>query len=337
MPSVTRRIKEIKQPWGGYVPLKLFKKKVLGPGEEELLPTSLNAGRMATAIDYLTRFMLGTPANEAFKIARRGALALWKEKIEEDAIETADRYISEVIGLDDNSIDRACKLCSYDACYRAGTFYYTPAEEVHPDEGAIANIRLLVNRSLVFFEQYGPIVLDGPTFPGGYTDIVTAGDGDFLTEDTIWDMKVSVRPPTSKHTLQVLMYYLMGKHSTVKEFDSVHNIGFYNPRLNTVYTLDVRTISPGTIMEVETKVIGYSDHLDEKPVVKKAAIEEKPKQRQPLYEVVSYSVGDRVKHNSFGNGTVIEVNDKTVIVEFEELGQTKKLMNGYAPMTKISE
>lgn len=52
-------------------------------------------------------------------------------------------------------------------------------EEIQPDEATIANIRLLVNRSPDFFGEYGPIVLDGPTFPGGYTDIATAGDGDF--------------------------------------------------------------------------------------------------------------------------------------------------------------
>ena len=49
----------------------------------------------------------------------------------------------------------------------------------------------MVERSLKFVEEYGPIILEGFTFEGGYTDIVQAGDGDFITEDTLWDFKVT--------------------------------------------------------------------------------------------------------------------------------------------------
>ena len=48
------------------------------------------------------------------------------------------------------------------------------------------------------------------TFEGGYTNIVSSGDGDYLTEDTLWDFKVSKEEPKSKYTLQLLMYYIMG-------------------------------------------------------------------------------------------------------------------------------
>lgn len=68
-----------------------------------------------------------------------------------------------------------------------------------------------MNRGIKFFDQYGPITLDGFVFVGGYTDIVSSGDGDFLTKDTLWDFKVSKDKPKSAHTLQLLMYYIMGK------------------------------------------------------------------------------------------------------------------------------
>ena len=48
----------------------------------------------------------------------------------------------------------------------------------------------MVLRSLAFIENYGPIIKDGFTFEGGYTDIVSSGDGDYLTENTLWDFKV---------------------------------------------------------------------------------------------------------------------------------------------------
>ena len=52
-------------------------------------------------------------------------------------------------------------------------------------------LRLWLKRSLAFWKEYGPITQDGFTFEGGYTDIVSSGDGDYLTEDTLWDFKVS--------------------------------------------------------------------------------------------------------------------------------------------------
>lgn len=52
----------------------------------------------------------------------------------------------------------------------------------------------MIERALKFFERYGPKILDGFTFEGGYTYIVSSGDGDFITEDTLWDFKVSKLP-----------------------------------------------------------------------------------------------------------------------------------------------
>ncbi len=256
MYSVVQRINAIKQPRGGYIPPKMLEVKQLGPGEEEIQETTLNPGLVGMAVDYLTRFMDGMTAHEAFHISLLGAQAL-EQRTGEGAIAQALAYCDEVQGLDDNSIRHAVKLAGYDVCFRAGIIGYKPVEDIEPDPAAIENIRIMVERGQKFFEEYGPITVDGPTFAGGYTDIVSAGDGDFLTEDTLWDFKVSKKPPTNKHTLQALMYYLMGKHSIHPEFDSVEYIGFYNPRLNTVYRLKVSDIPEETIEEVEREVIGY--------------------------------------------------------------------------------
>lgn len=112
-------------------------------------------------------------------------------------------------------------------------------------------------RSLQFFDTYGPKVLDGFTFEGGYTDTIASGDGDFITHDTLWDFKVSKNPPTSKHTLQILVYWRMGLRSIHKEFREVKYLGIYNPRLNKVYRIDVSKISSEIIEAVEKEVIGY--------------------------------------------------------------------------------
>lgn len=62
----------------------------------------------------------------------------------------------------------------------------------------------MVKRSLIFLEIYGPKIKDGLTFEGGYTKVVSAGDCDFLTRDTLRDFKVS----KNKKNLNTLCNYL---------------------------------------------------------------------------------------------------------------------------------
>lgn len=47
----------------------------------------------------------------------------------------------------------------------------------------------------------------------------------------------------------------------------------------------------------------------------------------------SFSPGDRIRHDKFGEGTVLEVTDKTIRVEFTD--ETRKLALGFAPIKKI--
>lgn len=92
---------------------------------------------------------------------------------------------------------------------------------------------------------------------GGYTATVCKGEGDFLTKDTMWDFKVSKNPPTKNHTLQLLMYWVMGCHSGRKEFKGIDFLGIYNPRLNTVYQIRVDCIPAEIVNIVEKDVICY--------------------------------------------------------------------------------
>ena len=116
----------------------------------------------------------------------------------------------------------------------------------------------MVERSLHFLDVYGPTILDGFTFEGGYTNTVGSGDGDFMTADTLWDFKVSKHRPNKGHTLQLLMYWRMGLHSVHAEFQSIKYLGIYNPRLNEVYRIKVDAIPDDVIAEVEKDVIGYT-------------------------------------------------------------------------------
>lgn len=252
MVSVTKRIKQIKQPRGGYINPKQFAVTELNDGLDLHPDENIHSSVVGLAVDYLTRYNTGASAEEAFKISLLGASIIGEST-------KAKKLLSGVTGLDDKSITNACKLSGYDVCYRSSPFGFKPVEEIKPDSSTIDNIRIMVNRGISFIKEYGPIVKDGFTFDGGYTDIITAGDGDFLTETTIWDFKVSNKAPTNAHTLQLLIYYLMGLHSTNKEFQQIEKLGVFNPRLNTVYQLKINSIPQSIMDEVSTTVIGYQN------------------------------------------------------------------------------
>lgn len=252
MVSVTQRIKQVKQPYGGYIKPKLFSTVQLEDSKELLENENISASLIGLVVDYMTRFQNGSSIEQAFSISLRGA-----QLISESEYQKALNLATNIQGLDDNSIISAAQLVGYDVIFRAGPLHFTPVETINPDKDTIFNIQTMINRSLEFIKQYGPIIIDGFTFIGGYTSTVSTGDGDFLTTDTLWDFKVTKSKLTSKQTLQLAMYYLMGKHAIDDIFDSITQIGIFNPRLNIAYILDMTTLPTEVLSEIETTVIGY--------------------------------------------------------------------------------
>lgn len=264
MASVTQRIKQIKQPRGGYLNPKLFEQVVFNDNKSLNSNENIHASLVGLVVDYLTRFLSGASKEEAFKISLTGARIIQE-------LRQADNLLSGIEGLDDQSITNACQLVGYDVCYRVGVRAYKPVELIQPDQQTIENIRILVTRSLDFLTQYGPVVADGLSFEGAYSDLITAGDCDFLTSDTLWDFKVSVNGPTSAHTLQLLIYYLMGKRSIHSEFQTVTSLGVFNPRLNKAYLLRLDEIADEVLSEVEEVVIGYNSLPEPSTIAKETS------------------------------------------------------------------
>lgn len=126
------------------------------------------------------------------------------------------------------------------------------AKETEPDKDTIENIRIMVERSLRFFEKYGPVTECGVEFDKSFfTDRIMNADVDFLTVDTLWDFKVLKANITNKHTLQLIIYWILGQHSNSEKFINVNKIGIYNPRINTIYLLNIDEISLRIIMDIE--------------------------------------------------------------------------------------
>lgn len=257
MSSVTQVIKKAKQPRGGYISPKRFTVKETGGTALHDVKENVHASIVGMVVDYMLRVMSGTPVREAFRISLLGADLIHRAA-------EATEFAEHIKGLDDESITWACRLANFDAVYRAGvgtphSMYSLPeSDSIQPDTETCDNIRIMVQRGIEFFQEYGPVTADGLTFLGGYTHKVTAGDGDFMTTDAVWDLKTNKSKPTKDHTLQICMYWLMGLHSIYAEhYEAVNRLGFFNPRRGEVWTIEVTDLEHDMLHEIETEIIGY--------------------------------------------------------------------------------
>ena len=81
---------------------------------------------MGLAVDYMTRFMTGAPATDAFAISLMGAQIIGEMGL-------AQELLAGIKGLDDESIVRDVKLSGFDVCFRAGIMGYKPVQNINPD------------------------------------------------------------------------------------------------------------------------------------------------------------------------------------------------------------
>lgn len=279
MGSVSTRIKFLSQPPGGYLKLSDFQVIDLDdgftPNEKENIPGSI----VALVVDYLTRICLGTDSEKVFRVSLEGADIASLVKIESKS--TAQEFLKEINGINRKSIINACKLVSFDVWDRNpfAALMTTGYEEINPDNATIENIQLFVSRNIEFFRRFGGVVKDGFNFDpveknekaynhmietqkgtyGGYTPTISRGEGDFLTKDTLLDIRATRARISSKHTLKLLVYWIMGQHSGQEVFKNITRIGMFNSRSNKAYFYYMRNISENLIKTVEREVICYED------------------------------------------------------------------------------
>lgn len=250
MASVTSFIASRSQSARKYLPVSMFNDRQFNDDLE------VHDGRMVGVkgqiVDYMVRMMTGAPKHKAFKIPLLGA-----QRVSEYS--KAFDLIKLVNGLDDASIVAASQLVPYDVVVRRGPEYYNSYSHYSFNNQDIEDVRNMIIRTLKYFkESYQEIVETGFTFEGGYTDIVTSGDGDFLSTDTLWDLKTSKKELSTTDSFQLLIYYLLGLRSDHDIFDNIEYLGVFNPRLNKSYTVAVRDIS----LQIVSRVLLSIGHTD---------------------------------------------------------------------------
>lgn len=266
MIPVTYVAKNCKQPKGGFIKpssldiIQLDDGKVLSENE------NVNASNIGMTVDYLTRYLLGEDIKTAFNPSLSGALN--ESKIEDSniidsafaSVESIDKNFKKTGKLEWFDIASACQLTAFDVWLRNPSYAkrkLVSSTSIRPNRETIENIRIMVDRGVSLFDTYGPITASGFDFEGAYTESITSGDGDYLTKNTLWDFKVSKSKPTSKHTFQILIYWIMGQHTGKEEFKNIDKIAIFNPRLNCIYYKKISDIPEETIRTIEEDAIGY--------------------------------------------------------------------------------
>ena len=285
--TATKAVKAAAQPKGGYISPNLMKctdyrdesyrNSIIGRMWKE----SVSPATVGVTVDYLTRFVLEKkityadrdeqPYMDCFRICSHGIRTgkeynLGKEQFSDLAC-LVDTELS------DCAINSMCKLTAYDAMYRSG--YYVNPDDINADDFTCGQIRAMVNTATEMLtdgisdSELKNRICFGPTFEGGMPKNIRAADADYICDNTLVDMKVSkTEKPDKTQTLQLAVYYIMGKHAVVGDgFPPIHNlykswfedmdsIAIINPRSGMKWTLDMSEVSDETIIAIENEVMG---------------------------------------------------------------------------------
>ncbi len=276
MATVSRVARSEPQPSGGYLPAKWFTKstvvfKTVDEDKEDTIrltdaefsKETIHPTTIGMIVDLLTRVLLFGKEQDVYEIARMGELYAESRGILREDFLTLDDFIVKVKGTDKESVDAVCQIVLFESIYRSGM---EPNWNQEIDDLTYQHIKLMVERSVSFLKSSG-VTGCGQKFPCAYNKKICAGDMDFLSADTLFDMKVSKKDQLdSKQTLQLGMYYTMGKISSkfrpeyCKEFGTMHKVAIYNPRSNLVFELDMDEVDDSTKIAIEEVVCGGYDY-----------------------------------------------------------------------------
>lgn len=209
------------------------------PGE----PENVAPWIVGTVVDYLSRMVLTGDKAKAFYISFMFKRDLYLQRHQTefygDVCQWADNLLGGITGLDDKSIENACRLVCFDQIYRCSPSGFEESVkqvyEYPPDEITSNHIRSMVERCVAFFR--GKTVTE--------TGFVVKnerihGDGDILTKTGLWDIKTSmIKSLALKDKLQVLLYWCVGLQTDEAKFSRVKTLGIYNPRQDFLWKLDI--------------------------------------------------------------------------------------------------
>ena len=222
---VRGRAQQTPQPPGGLLPLDRFERQRFGGALLSRRTESGPAGTIASAVELIARWDLsGDPraraeptvaALEAIRGVRRG-----------EHSETGPAAIASFFRSGDNDV-----------------FDELDWEEDNDDTLThIAEMRVRVSQ---FFGRFGEPIRPG-TWAISSERFQLVGHIDFVSADTIWDLKVSSTGPSKVDLLQLLLYWVVFNDDPENNMEIAY-VGFCNPRMDVAWRMAVADI-PGEVI-----------------------------------------------------------------------------------------
>ena len=252
MASVKNILADIHQPKNGLLPISIFERNRFNDVNSlTKIPQKMEKIVFST-VNCLVRFFLKRDAASAFENSFLGASFIREEN-------KAQSLAKKVTGLDDTSIIAAMHLANYEDCLKSVTEYRV-LDEKEITSDIIKNIKVLFNRIMSFMARYGSKIIYNHTLEGGYTDAVDTGTIPFVTNESILLLSFSENEPSIEETLELLIYYVMSKHSIYPTLKEVKYVSFYNPITNTFFKCNAPLISGTAVSLIEEKVLKYNEN-----------------------------------------------------------------------------
>lgn len=189
------------------------------------------------AVDYLSRMMITGDKNKAFRISLKFKEIPYFVNHPDNAMnKAADSFFEKINGMSDLSIINACYLVCFDDLVRAANFDHDKflyLQTLQHDEykPTVDNIQIMVQRCIEYFKHSEIDIGFGVKYGSLH------GDGDFVTDTELCDLKTSKHYPTFKDKKQVILYWFAGLHTEGLDFSKINTLSIFNPRLNMVWKL----------------------------------------------------------------------------------------------------
>lgn len=279
MIPVTAWARKVKQPRGGYLPVKSMYAERFDDGRTMNPVENLNPGTVGTAVDYISRVMAGGDVRDVFRLPIAGAEKLGRKVM-------ADRYVSEIMifadGLEPGDdlrdlITAGLNLSRFDVAFKASDARYLGAlnGEVAIDDATMENMQTMLRRIAAFRDRNGlldarPRYMRYKTFPGLTGEDCLSGEADIVSGSSLWDCKAMTAKLRATYTAQLLAYYVMlfheqgldavacvrsGRFNPFSDGPGDFTLGFFNPRENTEYRTTASGIPTDTFAAFESALV----------------------------------------------------------------------------------
>lgn len=162
--------------------------------------------------------------------------------------------------LSDSCLQAAVKVCVFDD-YRLSNIRHRHDRwnKRSLSKAELSCVRSIITAAIRMFDYYKGIeIFDFET--NSSAQRVSIGYGDYITKDTLWDMKCSVREELKDDwTLQILIYYLLLAASS--DVSAIKYIGILNPVQKTAHRISVAKLKKNkdVLIHVCVKVMGFSE------------------------------------------------------------------------------